>query len=350
MAAPDEDAMIYLLYGDDELTLEETLASLKESVGPEELRDVNINNLDGSRVDLEELVATCSTVPFLSERRLVVVRGLLGRFEPRRPRQGGRTSGEGAGDDSRLGQWEGLAEALSGMPPTTDLALVDAGVSQTNPLARRLRPMAEVQAFPAPARDELRRWIEARAARRGVAMDPRAVNALAEAVGGDTRVLDTELQKLSLYCRGETVRAEDVDQMVSYVKEANIFTTVDAVLEGRPGLAIRSVHQLLDAGRPATYLITMLARQVRLLLLAKDLKSQGVPGPEIGNRLSLSGYPLRKTLEQEGRFSEDRLVWVHRRLLETDLEIKSTGTDEQTALEALIVGLASRPAAPGTAR
>ena len=142
------------------------------------------------------------------------------------------------------------------------------------------------------------------------------------------------------------IRRQDVEAMVSYVREANIFAAVDAALEGRAGFALRLAHQLLAEGRSSTYVVTMLARrQVRFLIVAKDMKSRGFQQDEIGRRLSIRGYPLTKTMQQEGRFSAERLAEIHRRLLEADLSIKTGAADEEMALDALIVGL-SAPSRP----
>ena len=333
--------MIHLLHGGDELSLHETLSSLKEEVGPAELRDVNITTLKGSEVSFEELVATCSTVPFLADKRMVIVEGLLSLFEQRAPGRAG--SRAGTGQKRALDQWEGLAEHLPRLPPTTELVFVDGRLTESNPLLARLRPLAKTRTFPLPLGRDLLQWIRQRAATLGIDIEPRAVNALAESVGPNLRVLDSELQKLSLYRQGEQVRHQDVQELVAYVKEANIFAAVDAVLEGRPGVAIRLVHQLLDAGRVPSYVITMIARQVRLLLLAKEIKAQGVPSDEIGRRLSLSGFPLRKTLEQEGRLTRQRLAEIHHMLVQADLDIKTGRADEQLVLDTLIAELASAP-------
>ena len=173
-------------------------------------------------------------------------------------------------------------------------------------------------------------------------IEPKAIDALMDSVGGNLRVLDLELQKLSVYRHAASIRGEDVLELVAYARQGNIFAAVDAVVEARPGDAIRLIQQLLGSGRPATYIITMIARQVRFLLLAKDLKAQGVSPAQMGSRLSLSGYPLRKTLEQEGRFTFAQLADMHRDLLEADLNVKTGGVDDQVTLEVLIAELASR--------
>ena len=312
---------------------------MKDGAGPPELRDVNITVLDGREVGLDELTATCNTVPFLAEKRLVVVEGLLSRFEASAPsRSRSRATNERS---SLLGVWEALPGHLVNLPETTDLVFVDGPLSRNNRLLTRVASLADVRTFPAPNPADLRGWISGRAAEKGAEIDRDAVSTLAETVGGNLQTLDAELEKLATYRAGQAIRREDVEELVSYTKEANIFATVDAMIEGRTGPAIRQAHQLLDAGRPAVYLLTMIARQVRLLLLAKELRAQKVPQAEMGSRLGLSGYPLRKTLDQERRFTMEGLTHIHGKLLESDISIKTTGADEQLVLDLLIAEISS---------
>ena len=333
--------MIHLLFGGDELALHEALSSMKEEVRPAELRDVNITVLQGHEVSPDQLLATCATVPFLAEKRMVIVEGLLSLFEARTPsRTGARTA---PSQQPTLSQWDDLPGLLSDIPQTTELVFAEGRLTPSNPLLAKLRPLAKTVTFPLPTGGQLRQWIHQRAAKGGMDIEPGAVNALAETIGTNLRVLDVELQKLSLYRWGQKIRQRDVEELVAYVKEANIFAAVDAVLEGRPGVAIRLVHQLLESGRTPTSLITMIARQVRFLLLAKEIKAGGATPAEIGRRLSLSGYPLTKTLEQERRLTTQRLAQIHRKLLEADVSFKTAGLDERLVLDTLIAELAVRP-------
>jgi DNA polymerase-3 subunit delta len=337
----------YLLYGEDDFSLQEALSSIKEDVRPADLRDLNTTELDAAQVSLDLLVATCDTMPFMADKRLVIVRGLLSLFERRVPSQP-RARGDNEPAPG-LGQWQGLSEYLAGVPESTDLVFVEGRLSNANPLLATIRPQVTVRTFPPPNPGELRQWIRGRATAEGIEIEPGAVDALADAIGGDLRVIAAEIQKLSLYRAGQAVRQEDVEEMVSYAKEANIFAAVDAVIEGRPGVAIGLVHRLLQSGRSPGQLLSMVARQVRLLILAKDLKARRVPHAEQGRRLGLAGYPLRKIMEQEPRFSGQRLAEIHRKLLEADLSIKSTGASEELVLDVLIAEVSS-PEAGGTVR
>jgi DNA polymerase-3 subunit delta len=299
--------------------------------------------LDGAQTSIDELIGTASTVPFLSDKRLVIARGLLGSFE--RSRSAGRPAQANASSrtNTRLEAWKALPDRLNDLPPTTELVFVDGALSASNPILTRIKGQVDVQTFRIPSGNDLRRWIQERAAHHGLTLEQGAVAALADTVGQYLRVLDMEIQKLAAYAAGRTLRHSDVEDMVSYAKEASVFAAVDAVMEGRAGVAIRLVHQLLESGASATYVISMIARQLRLLILAKDLKAKRVPAAEMPKRLGVSGYPMQKTLEQEGRFSMQRLVEIHTRLLEADLALKSTGTDERMVLDLLVADLSIRP-------
>ena len=331
--------MFHILYGDDEFTRSEALSEMKEVMGPPELRDVNVAVFKAAEVDFGLLTSTCETVPFLSERRMVIVEGLLSMFERGRRRRPNQASQA----ERSLGEWESLPERVAALPSTTYLVLVDGRLTTTNPLFSRLRRLAEVRTFSVPRWNELQEWVRRRAAARQIDIEADAVRALANAVGPNLRVMDNELQKLSLYCMAKTVKHEDVREIVSYAREASIFPTIDAIVEGRPGVGIRLVHRLMESGEASAYLIVMIARQVRLLLLAKALRSQGASPARIGESLSLSGYPLRKTLDQETKLSERQLVSMHHKLLEADHVMKTTPADEGLVLDLLIAGLASTP-------
>ncbi len=340
--------MIHLLYGEDTFTIEETVAAMKDGVGTADLRDVNINVLEGQQVTFEMVIGTASTVPFLADKRMVIVSGVLSRFERRAQNKGNAAGDPDSAPD--IGPWKGLADALPRLPPTTDLVFVDGKLAATNPLLKLLRPLATVKTFAPPNPADLRQWIRTRAWEMRAEIEPRAIETLAESIGPDLRALATELQKLSLYRGDGPIRHEDVEAMVSSARVGSIFKAIDGMLEGRVDDAVSNVNQLLQGGEAPQLILHMMARQVRLLILAKDIKPLNLPQEEQSQRLGISGYPLKKTMEQQERFSTQRLVEIHRALVEADLSMKSTGVNEELVLDVLIAEVASRPGGGATVR
>ena len=332
--------MIQLIYGDDLVGVEEALAEFTANSGPEDLRDVNHISLRADDLTPDSVMAAAFTVPFMTDRRVVVVKDLLTRFE--RARSRGSAGRSGGMARNLLGEWSGLVDQLGSMPPTTDLVFVDGGLSGSNPMLRRLSPMSEVREFRMPSDRDLPGWIANRANRIGVNIDRGACAVLADAVGRQPMLIDSELRKLALYCGDRPASVDDVREMVSYVREANIFQAVDAVIDGRTDVALRLVGRIMDDGSPAVYVMTMIARQIRLLLMANDLMSRGEAQDQIGRRVRLSGWVLNKTLQQARRMSQENLKYMHARLVETDLTLKTKPIDEQLALEMLIAELTTR--------
>jgi len=335
--------MIELIYGEDTPAVEDATAKLVENAGPEDLRDVNCVTLQAERLTPDAVSAAAFTVPFMADSRVVVVKGLLSTFERRRPGRGGASGGTGgrAGGGGRdpLGAWSGFIEQLPSLPPTTHLAFADDGLSGNNPMLRKLKPLAEIREFALPRDRDMPGWIANRAQTIGVAIERNACSTLADAVGRQPMLIDSELRKLSLYCDGRRIGVEDVQTMVAYVREANIFQAVDAVIDGRTAIALRLVGRIMDDGGSASYVMAMLTRQTRLLLLASDLLARRQPQEEIGRRIRVYGWALNKTVQQARRTSPDRLRYMHGQLVETDLLLKTKPIDERLALEMLVADL-----------
>lgn len=320
--------MIYVFFGADSLSVHEKVNSLREAVGPPDLREANTLALDGMTVKPDELLGTAMTVPFLSDRRLVLVRGLLARFEGKKKKS--------------IADWKGIGKHLAEAPPTNDVVFIDGTLTgKANPMLKELSGVAEVKSYPMPRGGELQRWIRTRIEAKGGTVSNQAVARLASVAGSDLVALDNDLEKLTLYVGARDIEPGDVFEMVSGSKDANIFKAVDAALEGRTAAALTGFRRVLADGESVGRVLHMLHRQVRLLILAKELRRQGVPGGEMGGRLGVGGYGLQKTLEKAPKFSMDHLTKVHRLLTETDESIKSGRARDEVALDILLADLGS---------
>jgi DNA polymerase-3 subunit delta len=328
--------MLYVLYGQDGFSLSQAVRKIKADLGDREAVAANTTNLDGRRLALGELRTKCDTAPFLCAHRLVMVEGLLGRFDAKQSKSRSRKGKSGNG----LEGWEGFDSYIERMPETTVLMLVDEEVKGNNPLLKQISSLAEVITFPLLRGKDLKDWIRKRVKDEGQDITPQAMSLLAELIGGDLWAMNGEIQKLLVYDRERPISEDDVRQLVSCVQEANIFALVDAVAEGRTELAQRLLHRLYDEGVPPTYVLTMITRQFRLIAQAGDL-GKGLSRLQIQDRLGLkSSYALDKALSQAGLYGFARVKRAYGKLLETDLAIKTGQYSDKLALELLVTELA----------
>jgi DNA polymerase-3 subunit delta len=334
--------MLYILYGSDDFSRDERLAEIKAGLGPREMVETNTTVLEGPRLTFAELTAACSVVPFLSDRRLVIVEGLLSQFEwrsQRGPANPVLSKVEGPAQSKVESEWRPLKTYVSGsMPLTTVLVLLDGPLGRGNPVLQELAPLAQTAEFPLLRGERLHQWAQERAAKLGATLSPAAFRTLTNLVGSNLRLLHMELEKLAIYAGGAPIQEADVLKLVAGAREASVFNLVDAVIEGRPAQAARVAHQLQDQGERVPGLLVMLTRQVRLLLQAKELQAQGVGQEELAARLGVTNsFVLQKTTEQSKRYSREQLKGLYCKLLEVDKGIKTGKVEEWLALDMLAV-------------
>lgn len=326
--------MLYILTGQDDFTLRCSLEKLKAALGDPSLLVANTLTLDGYKVSPDELRTACETLPFLAKKRLIIVDGLLGRFEFKGKRSERKKT---SGASKRQDTYRAFAAGISNLPDSTVLVLIDGKIKSSNPLFKELLPRAEVRSFPLLNSSRLRQWIGRRVTEEGGSISPQAVGLLARLVGGNLWVMASEIRKLVLFASGRQIEEEDVLALASHTQQASVFTMVDAILEFRIGPAEQALQELLQVGVAPAYLLFMLSRQVRLLVRAKELRKAGQSEREIQDRLGITyEFALRKTLEQAARFSPGRLKELYRKLLEADLAIKTGKYGGELALNILV--------------
>lgn len=328
--------MIYILWGQDDFSLNQSFAEIKSSIS-DELLESNTTILDGEHLTLDKLSTVCNAAPFLSERRLVVVRGLLGRFEP------ATKSGRGRKAVLKVAPLEGYklwVDYMTAIPDSSILVLIDSALTGNNPLLKELSKIAEVKFFPLLKGAQLLEWIKRRVARENGSISFPAVALLAKLVGSNLWVMASEIDKLVQYASGRRIEEADVNKLVSYAQQPNVFAMVDAILGSKVGIAERLLQELLQAGAAPAYLLVMLSRQVQRVLRTKALKGQMVTRTQIQNKLGLTqDFVLNKTLEQADRYTLERLKRVYRKLLEADLSIKTGRYSGELALNILVAEL-----------
>ncbi|MDD5082038.1 MAG: DNA polymerase III subunit delta [Dehalococcoidales bacterium] len=322
--------MLYILFGADDYSLNKSLEALKKETGDTALLSTNTSRLDGRQVTLDQLRAVCETLPFLSPKRLVIVTGLLERFD--------------AASKTRSDDWKPLAACIHRVPGSTVLVLVDSKVSRQNPLLKELSTQAVVKSFPALRYSELRQWVGKYTREQGSTMSPQAVDLLSHLVGGNLWVMASEIDKLVLFAPGRRIEEKDVKAVVSDSQQTSVFAMIDALLEFKAGLAGELMHQLLRDGASPAYLLVMLARQARMIVRVRELRNQGRPEAEIRSKFGLaSDFVWQKTVEQVGRYPLERIKEFYRRLLATDLAIKTGKYKDDLALDILVAELYRRP-------
>ena len=324
----------YVLHGPDEFTCRAQVQAMRAQMGDPGTAALNITVFDGKNATTADVLSAARAIPFLGEKRLVIVEGMLSWLTRR-----------GAGKAAR-DELAALAEGLTDLPPWARVVFVEnVTLPDSNPILKlaRTAPGGFHKTFDPPRNQaSAARWIaeHARSA-HGTEITPEAAGALAAVIGDNLRAADSELSKLAAYVGGERpIREEDVALLTPYVAEASIFEMVDALGRRDGATAARLLHRLLDDGEPLP-IFGMIIRQVRLLIMAREFLNEGGAPRQTGSALGVHPFVGEKVAAQAQAFTQEQLEAIYRHLLDTDVAIKTGKVDAELALDLLIAGIAS---------
>jgi DNA polymerase-3 subunit delta len=335
--------MFYVLHGENEFGQAEELATFRSEMasGDPAMAELNTTVLEGGKLTLGELRHTCDTIPFLTDRRMVIVHGLLGMLSSSRKGREGEAAQEETPTWKRQYLKE-LAEYLPHLPPTTRLVFVERKkLDASHPVLKVAgrEPCGHVKLYDLPRQSELPGWIQKQVRAKGGTLSSEATSMLAALVGNDLRLLDQELEKLLLYAGERQITTQDVRALVSRARQESIFDLVDCVGRRQTDRALRLLHRMLEDEAVPLYILAMLARQIRILIQAKELGAQGLTRQEMARRLKLHPFVVEKGEAQARNFTMAQLEAAHQRLLQTDWAIKTGEVEDLVALDMLVVAL-----------
>lgn len=331
-AHADELPVVVLLHGDDPFAIRKALDGVIQTVEPAELADMNITRLDGRQASEDDLFSAVNAMPFMTNRRLVILTHPFTRV---------------SNDASR----KRLQSLLDGLPDTTILVMVvedtlERGRWKSLPDSHWIRrwiqsagKKARLQLCQLPTLNSMPRWIVDEARRQGGRFELEAASALVSHVGNNTQMASQEIKKLLIYVDGKRpVEMADVEDLTAQTGQVVVFDMVDALANGNARQAQALLHRLLET-EDAFALFAMITRQFRLLIQARELMDEG-RGGQVAQALHQVPFVADKLTAQARRFSMAQLSLIYHRLLDIDEATKTSQMPLDLSLDILITNLA----------
>ncbi len=333
---------VYLFYG-EETYLRDQYAKKFQDLLPAEVRDFNLDIVDGRETTIDSIINLATTLPFMSEYRVVIVKN-ADVFKNRRT--GPNENGDPHGEKSNPAD-ETLINYLENPLDTTCLVFCADSADKKSKIYKSIEKHGQVVEFLPLKGRELTAWIERKARELGKTIEPPAIGLLVTAVGNNLNQLQAELEKLSCYsCTGK-ITVSDVEFMVSKTAEISIFDLVDSVGERNYKKAIRMAREMIVAGEAAARILFMIARQFRLIIRAKVYQQMGYAEKQITGQLQVHPFAAQKCIKQARNFSLPELKMALEKVLSADSDIKSGRQEPNLALELLIIALCEKESKKG---
>jgi DNA polymerase III, delta subunit len=196
----------------------------------------------------------------------------------------------------------------------------------------------EILEFCVPKRpQEWVAWMQSKLKERGKSMETQAVVQFIDRVGHNPGVLSQELDKLVIFVGDrQKITLDDIAAISIRTIEASVFDLLDAVANRSSAKSLQALHEVLLEEHPLKVL-TLLARQVRLLLGCDALRSRGGNLTEAPSLLGISPFEAKKVWQQSIKLSFEQLSKALSECMKTDLALKTSGGDPALLLEMMIV-------------
>ena len=326
-----------LFEGEEEYTKEKALKQLIEKAVGDSFPDINVTTLRDPPPD--ELIACAETVPFMADKRVLVVREYA------------MLSGKPKDYDEDTA-FERLDNYLPHAQEDVCIVFYVRGKADGK---RRFKKMLQKRAvcvdFVRPDDAYLTKWTARELKDRGKVMTRETMNMLWFRSSRDMLTLEGEIEKLAAYTgeRAE-VKAEDVEAVCAQSLGAKVFDLATALLSGDGRKAFRVKRELLLAGETSALLLALLSEECRRVRYSGEMRRDGINSFEAASRLGIPEFAVRAAMRVSRDYTPESLRDMCRDCVETEYAVKSGARDETGALEALMLRILYRRSAPGGAR
>jgi DNA polymerase-3 subunit delta len=190
-----------------------------------------------------------------------------------------------------------------------------------------------------PLGNEMANWVRKKVAEMGGGITPPAITKLVEYVGNDTQRAAREIEKLLTYVNyARPVDDDDVAQLTIEDRQSDIFEMVDAIGNRDGKEALEMLHLLLE-DNDLIPVYSMVIRQFRLILQAKEILEEGGSEGDVAKQLHLHPFVAHKAAEQSHKFEMAKLETIYKILLAIDVNHKTGKMPMDIALDVFIAGL-----------
>lgn len=310
---------VYLVYGNEPILISRLLNALKNNVLGGVADDFTYALFWGSSSKGDAIVAEANQVPFLSGKRLIVVK---------------ETEKLNAEDQAAL------AEYCRNPSETTTLVFAAASIDKRTKLYKTLIKSAKVIELSTPPEEELRKWIGLRFKKEKKTLSAEALELLV-AGGGSLTQLAQEVEKLLIYSEQEKhIQLEDVVRLTAGSKIKSVFDLWDAVASRKRNQAFQILRELQQERLTLPELIGLLRWQLSKLFQGEELMESGLLSKkEISSSLKIPFFVADKFIMQVRQFSKKRIWASYEAILKADEEVKTGSRQDKEILDILFYRL-----------
>lgn len=341
----DELKTVYLLYGPEMYLKDIVLSKVKEKYLDSSFETLNYSYIDGKSASHNDIINACETLPFMSEKKIVVVDDLP-LFKGSNKEESSSKAETSQGEDA-------LSDYVNNISETTCLIFIWSGekVDNRKRIIKNIKKIGRVIELEKIKNEELDRWTinqfkihKKNISKNEISYFLVSTSYLDRNTDKTLYDLENEIKKVVNYIGDrDEITKSDIDDTKPKSLENDIFKLVDYISQKNIAMAIKLFNEMILSGEAAQKIMYMITRQIRLLLAAKLLREKGYDIKTIGQKINVyHNFIIQKLISQSMGFSERELIVGLERCRDTDSDIKTGRVDAKLGMEILIVELSKK--------
>lgn len=321
---------LLVLFGREGFLIHWAVDTLVKKYVNEACREMDFTKLDGTAVTFEEIRNACETVPFLSERRVVLVSDF-------KLIEGGKTKGFNEEEESILSGY------LKNVPESCLLIFTSEGADKRKKLYKAAADCGGVYEFGELDEKSLKAYIEKRFKDAGKSARPSVVAELIAASGYYDKEtdynlynLENDIKKAIAYSEQAEIGIDAVEHTVSGNLDTNVFAMIDFLGRDRKDEAYQMLHNLLVSGEQVYKLLALLCSHFEIILEVKEMKEEGKTFAEMKDILGIHEFRIKKAASFAEKHTLQSLRRILQKTYEIDRNIKTGLLEASLALELFV--------------
>lgn len=318
----------YVFCGLDEELIKDGVNLLTKPFLEDGFGDLNYIKLDGLTTTMDDILNACETMPFMSEKKVVLV--YRANFLKDKT------------DSSGTKMYNAIKDYLKDVPPHTLLVMYyvfgdKRETAKKNKKLMALDKITTIVQFDKLKRDRYYKKIEDIFIESGAKIGKIEVRYFAEKVQNNFDIIKREVDKLVNYANGRDIKKEDIDKLLPSKSEEDIFDLVDLISQRKIERAIDIMDDLLFKADQHMLIITSIELQFKKLYVIKVGLSQGKRVEDFMSELRVPAFVCEKLINLSSKFSIRQLEGLLKLCIETENRLKSSGIDKTMELELLLL-------------
>lgn len=275
--------------------------------------ELAIEKYDGEDLEKNQLFDAVGNLPFLAEKKMIVVRNLSGN--------------------------KAVAETIEQIIDTDhegiDLILYEPQIDERTSYYKVLKTKTEFIEYSDLEGYELVKWLVDEAKQQAAGISSQDAKYLVDRVGTNQVLLANELKKLATY--DSEISRSNIDMLTEKNPQSKIFDLMDAAFSGNKQRALELYEEQHAQKIEPQEIIAMFAWQLRIIAAIKIGK--GKNPNQIAKDLGMSPFPITKAQPLANKISDSEFTRLVSEIAEIDYLSKTRPVNQDDLLKAYILGI-----------